>query len=484
MGVQLYTVRVVLEALGASDYGINNVVGGVVYMFSFLSATMATASQRYFAFEIGRGDQFQLRKTFSMTLLIYCLISIIIFFLLETLGVWFLGAKINIPVNRIAAANWVYQFAVVSFFLTMFQVPYNALVIAYERMNFFAYVGVLEAVLKLSVAYLLTTGSYDKLVLYAALNLGVTFLVAAISIIYCLTNFKESRFKYYWNKSLFYEITSYSGWNLFGSLAALMNNQGVNIVLNMFFGPIVNAARAIAFQINTALNLFVQNFMTATRPQITKYHAQGDNEKMVDLVYRSSKFSFFLLFLVSLPIMFEMPFILKIWLNEVPEYTILFARIIIVTTMFDCLSYSIQAAFQATGKIKLYQTIVGIMVILNIPISYFLFKSNFPPQAALYVIFCNVVLCLFIRLALLKKLILELSIKRYISKVLRPIFIVACLVGLAVYISTSLLQESFIRLCVTGIVSVFLTTITIVVFGTDREERAMVNEIIFKKINR
>lgn len=486
MGVQLYTVRIVLDVLGASDYGLYNVVGGVVSMLAFLSGTMSTASQRYFAFEIGRGDRKQLRNTFNMTLLIYILIGIIILLLLETFGLWFLNHKITMPANRIVAANWVYQFAIGSLFLTMFQTPYSAMVIAHERMNFFAYVGILEVVLKLVVVYLLMIGSYDKLILFGILNLIVTFLVTTINRIYCLKNFKESRFLYYWDKSLFKEIVSYSGWNLFGALAGIMNNQGINIVLNMFFGPVVNAARAVAFQINTALNQFVQNFMTATRPQITKYYAQGDNDKMLNLVFQSSKFSFFLLFLVSLPIMFKMPFILDIWLKKVPEYTVLFARLIIVGALIDTLSYSLMATVQATGKIKVYQALVGSVMLLNVPISFLFLKFGFSVETVFYIAIINSVVCLQIRLLFLKKMVCmqiggfyKIVLLRIVLVVLISVFCIACIARMTL--------APYISFFSVFICSFLLVPLTIYIVGIDRSEMKIVNKQIrtlFNKIAR
>ncbi|MFT4071745.1 MAG: oligosaccharide flippase family protein [Dysgonamonadaceae bacterium] len=477
MGVQLYTVRIVLDVLGASDYGLYNVVGGVVSMLAFLSGTMSTASQRYFAFEIGRGDSGQLRKTFSMTLLIYVLIGVIILLLLETVGLWFLNHKISMGVGRIYAANWVYQFAIVSLFLTMFQTPYSAMVIAHERMNFFAYVGVLEVILKLIVVYLLMFGSYDKLMLFGLLNLAVTFLVTTINRIYCLRNFEESHFQYYWNKSLFKEIMSYSGWNLFGALAGIMNNQGINIVLNMFFGPVINAARAVAFQISTTLNQFVQNFMTATRPQITKYYAQGNNEQMLKLVFQSSKFSFFLLFFVSLPVLLEMPFILKIWLKDVPQYTVLFAQLIIIGALIDTLSYSLMATVQATGRIKIYQSLVGSVMLLNLPISYLFLKFNFSVETVFYIAILNSIVCLQIRLLFLKKMV-KLKLQEFYKMVILRIVLVVLLSTVCIIPITKLSLEPYFTFFIVVSCSSIFVPLFIYIIGINKNEMKIINRQI------
>lgn len=483
MAVQLYTVRIVLATLGEVDYGLYNVVGGVVSMFVFFTATMTTASQRYFAFEIGKGDFEQLNKTFSLTLIIYCLMAGIVLVLAETIGIWFLNTKLVIPDNRIVAANWVFQFSILSFMFTMFQVPYDAIVIAREKMNVFAYVSILEVALKLGIVYLLGVLNYDKLIMYSILTFAVTVIITSIYKIYCLKNFKESHFSWFWDRKLFKEIVSYSGWNLFGATAGMMNNQGINIVLNMFFGPAVNAARGIAYQINAAISGFVQNFMTATRPQITKYYAQNETDKMLKLVFQSSKFSFFLLYIISLPIMMEMPFILKLWLKDVPDYTVLFARIIIITALVDSLSLSLMSGIQATGKVKKYQMVVGSLIILNVPISYLLFKFfNLPPETALLVVLFSSFLTIWFRLILLKEQITNLSFMSFFLQVIIPC---TCIV------ITSLIPFLFFKGKVEYNIFTFFSIMTfetiftlflIFFIGINREEKQVLLDVIQKKI--
>lgn len=483
MGVQLYTVRVILNTLGSSDYGLNNVVGGVVTMFAFLSSTMATASQRYFAYEIGKGNKDQLQKTFSMTLLIYCMIGVIILLLAETIGLWFLNNKMTIPPDRLTAANWVYQFAILSFILTMFQVPYDAMVIAHERMNIFAYVSILEVSMKLLIVYLLVILPSDKLITYAILGFCVTFIITSIYKTYCLRNFTESHFKYYWSKPLFKEITSYSGWNLFGAMASLMNNQGINIILNIFFGPVVNAARAIAFQVNTSLNQFVQNFLISTRPQITKYYAQGENDKMLKLVFQSSKFSFFLIFFFALPILFEIPFIFQIWLKNIPEYTVLFTRLIIIGALIDALSYPLMAAAQATGKIKGYQSIVGTTMLLNVPTSYILLKLGFEAEYVFYTAIVNSVVCLFIRLIMLRKMV-GLSVSCFATKVILRIIPVAIISIVCVYLIKQLQLISYLEFTTIFISSFLFVFFSSYLIGLDNQERYLVKDQVNKLIKK
>lgn len=485
MGVQLFTVRLVLETLGSEDYGINNVVGGIVSMFSFLSGTMAVSSQRFFSYEIGVGNKLKLHRLFSMTIVIYFFIAIVVLLFAETFGLWFLNNKMILPKGRLFAANWVYQFSLLGFFLSMFQAPYDSIIIAREKMSVYAFVSILQAFLNLFIVYLLVISPYDKLISYSLMGCVVTIFITSLYKVYCIRNFEESHFSWYWNKSMFIELASYSGWNMFGSLAAISMNQGINILLNLFFGPVINAARGIAYQINTTINGFVQNFMMATRPQIVKYYAQGDIEAMLKLVFQSSKFSFYLLFIITLPMLFLMPELLKIWLKQVPEYTVLFSRIILITSLIDCISYSVMAAFQATGKIKLYQMLIGSMIIMNIPISYFFLENGYQPQTALYVVLCNVILCLGIRIILLKKLIPELSIILFVEKVLFPIL----LVSFSAFTILYLISDQFIffssdyrRILIMSFASLVINITLIILIGINNEERTYYQNFIKRKI--
>lgn len=483
MGVQLYTVRIVLETLGSSDYGLNNVVGGVVSMFSFLSNTMSNASQRFFSYEIGRGSTVKLKRIFSLTLIIYCILGLIILILAETLGLWFLNYKMVIPPERILAANYVYQFAVIGFIFSMFQVPYDAIIIAREKMNVYAYLGILQTVLKLLVVYLLVISPYDKLITYSFFILLITISITSINKLYCVKNFKESHFEWYWNKTEFKEIISYSGWNLFGALAGLGNNQGINIVLNLFFGPIVNASRAIAFQVNMSINGFVQNFMTATRPQIIKNYSKGNIDEMLKLVYQSSKFSFYLLFIVSLPLLVYTEFILHIWLGNFPSYTVFFTRMIILTTLIDTLAYSLITAAQATGKIKRYQIIVGGCLMLNVPVSYIFFKLGYSPEIAFEIAFTNAIICLYLRLYLLK-LMIGLSILDFVKKVILKIVLVSILTFMPVYlINLKIGYSSILGVSLSAFLIVVWTIVVIYMVGIDATEKFFLKNMIdkFKK---
>lgn len=479
MAVSLYTVRIVFETLGVIDYGIYNVVGGIVIMLGFLSNTMTAASQRYFTFELGRNDLVKLKKTFSITMLIYIMVALFILIVAETVGLWFLNTQMTIPIERFEAAHWVYQFSVLSFMMTLFNIPYHASIIAHENMKVYAWVSIIEVGLKLAIVYLLLLFSFDKLKLYAILMFGATSIVTLIYRTFCIKKFIECRFSFYWEKSLFKEIISYSGWNLFGALAGAFNNQGVNIVLNIFFGPTVNAARGIAFQVNVAINQFVQNFMIAARPQIIKYYAKNEKDRMFNLIFKSSKFSFLLLFILSMPLLLETNFIIGIWLKEIPEYAILFIRLIIIVSLIDSLSYPLMTAAQATGKIKIYQLVVGGSMILNLPIAYLFLKQGYPPQTVFYISIINSGICLFLRLKLLKKMV-DLVITNYFSKVILPMLTITILAYVIPFILVLENDKGILRFILVTFTGLILTGFLILTFGLSKSERKYIIQIMNK----
>lgn len=483
MVISLYTVRVVLNTLGVIDYGIYNVVGGVVAMFSFLSKTMASASQRFFAFEIGRKNTPQLKKTFSLTVTIYGIISIIVLLLAESIGLWFLNYQMNIPLERMDAANWIYQFSVFSFVMTIMTIPYNAAIIAHENMKVFAYVSIIEVTLKLVIVYLLVIFSYDKLKLYALLLFGTTTLVTFIYRTICKQKYEECRFKFYWDRRLFNELMSYSGWNLFGAVSSIMNNNGINILLNIFFGPVVNAARGIAYQVSSTINQFVSNFITAVNPQITKHYAANEKEQMMKLVFQSSKLSFFLLFILSMPVLLETNFILLLWLDQLPEFVELFVRLVIITALIDSLSFPLMTAASATGKIKWYQIIVGGTLMLNLPVSYCFLKLGAPPQTTMYIAMGVSGVCLFLRLWLLRKMV-DLKINEYLQKVILSIILVSIISYILPLFLIFTFEEGLLRFLIVSGTSVFASIGTIYLVGIAQNERLLINQFLKNKIER
>ena len=338
MLVTLYTSRVVLNTLGVTDYGVYNVVGGVVAMFGFINSSMASATQRFITFALGKGDKDNLQKVFSTALQIHVLIAALIVVLGETVGLWFMYTQMQIPADRMDAAFWVLQCSIVSAVVMIISVPYNADIIAHERMSAFAYISIIEAVLRLAIVYLLLAFSYDKLILYAFLTLAVQLLIRFCYSSYCNKHFPESKYRHVWDKFLFKEMTGFAGWGMFSSLSGILSGQGLNMLLNVFFGPVVNAARAVAVQVQNAILQFIGNFQMAINPQITKTYANGEMEDMHKLMFRSAKFTFYLLFVVSLPVLFETNFILTVWLKTVPENTVIFLRIMICVSLLYPLS--------------------------------------------------------------------------------------------------------------------------------------------------
>ena len=337
MLVSLYTSRVVLATLGVEDFGIYNVVGGVITMFSFFNGAMSSSTQRYITFELGRGDFDQLQKVFQTSVNIHLLVALLILFLGETIGLWFFYEKMVIPASRMTAAFWVYQFSIITMMVMIVSVPYNAAIIAHEKMSIFAYISILEVLLKLGIVYLLYLTRSDKLIMYAALLCATQLLIRIVYGHYCSCHFKEVRYYWGWDLKLFKEMLYFGGWNLWGGFATVLFSQGINILLNMFFGPFVNAARGIAVQVQGAVTQFSTNFQTALNPQITKSYALGDFTYMHSLIFRSSKFTFLLLAVISFPILLETEMILQLWLNMVPAYTVVFVRLMLCITIIDAM---------------------------------------------------------------------------------------------------------------------------------------------------
>lgn len=422
MGVSLYTSRVVLQELGVSDYGIYGLVGGIVAMFGFFNAAMSSATQRYLSFDIGKNDTEKLSKTFSATLTIHIGIALLVLVLAETLGLWYVNYKMVFPEERTLAVNFVYQFSIAAAMLSIIQVPYNALIIARERMNVYAYVSIIEVVLKLIIVFLLVYFGKDKLITYSVLTFVVAFIIRMIYQMYCRRHFKESIYCFQYDKTFYKELISYSGWNLFGNIAAVARGQGINLVLNLFFGTVVNAAYGITVIIQGAIQSFVSNFQVAVNPQIIKNYAKGDLNAMQVLIFRASKLSFFLLFILSFPVMLNIDYILNLWLEDVPEHTSDFVRLGFIYLLIDSISYSLIIAVQATGKVKWYQIIIGSLIFLNLPVSYLVLKLGGSPESVYCVLIVITFLTLVFRMFFVKTL-LGFSPLSFIKKVILPILI-------------------------------------------------------------
>lgn len=477
MGVGFYTSRVVLNTLGVTDFGIYNVVGGIIGMLGFLNGTMAGASSRYIVFYLGKGDSKRLNEVFSTSVNIHLFMAGLILLLGETIGLWYLYNKFQVSVDRFDASFWLYQLSVGSTILTILNVPYNATIIAHEKMSAYAYISLIDIFLKLLIALSLQWMTCDRLIIYGILIFCVQALDFFIYRQYCKSNFKEVIYHRIWDKALTKEMTGFAGWNIFGSLATTCYTQGINLVLNLFFGPTVNAARGIAVQVQGVISQFVWNFQTALNPQITKSYAEKNISRMHNLIYASSKYGFLLLFCMALPVILETHILLKAWLGIVPEYTITFFRIIILISMVDATSNALITSALATGKIKKYQIIVGGILLLILPVSYFVLKLGANPESVFIVNLIFVVIAQVARLWMLRTMI-QLSIRIYIKKVIIPILgvsLVACVFPVTLHFY---IEESWGRVLLTVFISTISIIFSAVFFGLNSEERMFIQNKI------
>ena len=473
MAVSLYTVRVVLAVLGAEDYGIYNVVAGVVVLFGFVNGAMASGTQRFLNFYLGRGDTERVRETYSASLVIHAIIALVFVVLAETVGLWFVGSKLNIPEGRHGAAMAAYQLATVTSILNILRVPYNAVIIAYERMDFFAYISIIEAVLKLAVVFLLRLGSADRLILYAALLAAVSAAILLAYGLFCKKNFEAARFMRVRNAPLVREMTAFSGWSLFGAAANVSCSQGTNIVLNVFTNVTVNAAMGIANQVNAAVYSFVSNFQTAFNPQIVKSWAAGDGEGFRRLLIRSSKYSFFLLWLIVLPLYVNADIVLLLWLGEVPEYAVQFVRLTLVWSLIESINGLLYMAINAAGRIKLYQIIIGCINILNVPLTIFAFSLGFAPEWLLYIRIGVNVIALGFRVVFCRRMVCLPVQQFFAESVFRPLLIVFVSSAMTI-IAEKNIQGPYVSLFITSIVSLVSTSLLVFFVGMGRSERISV----------
>ena len=479
MLVTLYTSRVVLNTLGITDYGIYNVVGGVVMMFSVISSSLSSSISRFITYELGHGDFEKLKRIFSTSVNIQIGISILILVLAELFGVWFLNTKMNIPAERLSAANWVLQCSLLSFIINLISVPYNACIIAHERMSAFAYISILEAILKLAVVYMLLVSPYDKLATYAVLLVAVALIIRIAYSMYCRRHFEESRYMFVYDKPLIKEMTGFAGWSFFGNGAYMLNVQGVDMLINIFFGVTLNAARGVATQVQNAVMQFVNNFTVAVNPQITKSYAAGDKEYMNKLVCRGARFSYFLLFLFVVPIVCEADYILYLWLKIVPEHAPAFLRLALFGSLMMLLGNSMLTAISATGNIKRYQLWVTIVGCLVFPLTWVAFELGFPPEAT-YVIYIVIYFLLnFVRLYIAKGQ-LKFPACFYLKDVILRIVSVSIISFILPILFVNSIEQGFLRLCGTCVISLLSTSATIAVLGLEASER---KKIIVKIIS-
>lgn len=480
MFVSLYTSRIVLRALGVDDYGIYGVVGSTVAMFSILSGSLSSAISRFLTFELGRNDKEKLKIVFSTAINVQIVLAIVILLLVETIGLWYVNNKMEIPPDRLFAANWVFQFSIVTFVIGLISVPYNAAIIAHERMSAFAYIGIFEAVAKLLVAYLISVTAMDRLILYGFLLMLIAVIVRLVYGIYCRRKFEECTYLFVYDKKLLKEMTSFAGWNFIGASSSQLMNQGVNLLANNYFGLVVNAARGIATQVDSMLVSFVNNFTTAVNPQITKSYAVGDNEYMYYLIFRSAKFSYFLVMFFAIPIMGETDFLLNLWLdNIVPEHTVAFVRLALVASMIHVVSNPMITAMLATGNIKKYQIVVGGIGMLVLPIAWLFFHWGFPPEMAYMTIIFVFICQLVCRLCLMRSMI-GLSIKRFVKEVLLKIAAVSVFAVSIPLILCYCMEDGWQRFLLVGFASVISSGLSIFFIGLGNSERRFFLKILQK----
>lgn len=479
MAVTLYTSRIILHTLGVEDFGIYNLVGGVASSFIFFSSSLSNATQRYLNFELGSGDISKVRNIFNMSLLINSILALIVFIVAELIGVWLIDNKLVIPEERIFAASCVFHTTMLSLLLTFIGSVFDSVLIARENMKVYAYIGIIEAITKLLIAYCIVLSSFDKLILYSLLMFGLIFLIKAATAIYCFRHYQECKLQYYWNPMLFKEMFGFIGWNGFGTAVWMINEQGMNILMNLFFGPIVNAARAVATQVNSAINNFSNNFFTAVRPQIVKCYAAGDYNYFIKLIFASSRYSFYLIWLLCLPVIMRSDYILNLWLKDVPDYSVEFVRWILIYSSVNVLTNPIWSAIQAIGKLKRYIIIGSTVFLMAFPISYILLKLGYSPVISFQVLTVVRIAYLFVTIKILRDYI-NFSLKQYLSIVLLPITSVGILSFICTSFANGLFEQNFISLILISGVSILITLIFILLLGVTAEERLFVRNKILK----
>ena len=477
MVIGFITTRVMLKALGVDNYGINNVVGGLVSMFSMLSASLSGAVSRFFTFGLGKGNMKHLRVVFSTSINIHIVLAVIVLIAIETAGVWFLNHRMVIAPDRLEAANWVLQCSTIIFAINLLSVPYRAAIIAHERMSAFAYLTIFDATAKLLIVCAVYFYGGDKLKLLAVLNIIPTIISQVIYWRYCKHNFVECRYLYVYDKRLFAEIFSFAGWSFIGNTAGLMKNEGVNVVINLFAGTAINTARGIAMQVNGIVMQFISNFTMALNPQIIKDYATGQLKRMHKLMFQGTKLSYYIFMILSIPIIFEIEPFLQVWLGEVPAHTVLFTRLVMVLSLAEIVSHTLITAQTATGKIKVYQMVVGGILLLNLPISYLLLRWGCFPEVTVIVAIIVSQLCLVARLCFLRKMI-DFPVMEFVKKVYCNVIVVTAISLIVPAVCYLLISPGIVRFFVLCSLSVLSSIATIYFVGCNRDDRAMVVKMV------
>lgn len=471
MGVSLYTSRVVLNALGVNDYGVYNVVGGMVAMFGVISGSLSAAVSRFITFELGRNDFGKLKMVFATSFTSQLLIGIIVLIVAESVGIWFLNHEMNISTENMYGANWVLQCSILTFVVSIVMVPFMALIIAHENMKIFSMISIMEVMMKLGIVCSLYLFDENRLIYYSIFLLTMTLVINAVYFRYCYKNYSESRTGLGFDKHLLKRMTSFAGWNFIGSSSSILRNQGNNVILNLFFNTTVNAAYGLAMQVGGAVSQFAGNFMTAVNPQITKYYAQNELQPLWTLINRSSKFSFFLVMIFTVPLLINTEYILSLWLGIVPSHTVIFTQLALLFCLSETISSPLVTLQLANGNIRDYQLIVGGLQLMNLPLSYALLKIS--PNASIPLIVALVIsqCCLFARLIILKRMT-GFNILSFIKGVYGRILIVGTISFLPIYlISLFINNYSIWSLILNCIISIIWNVIIVLFVGCEISER-------------
>ena len=479
--VGLYTSRVVLNVLGVTDYGIYNVLGGIVAIFATLNNAMSSTSCRYITFYLGRGENNKLKQIFSTVTYVHFAIACVVILICETVGLWFFYNHMSIPPERVDVAFWLLQFSFAASFLSMINIPYTGLIIAHENMNIYAYISIFDVIMKLIIVFLIQVTPADKLLSYGFLILVVQAIDFIIYRYYCVRKYTESHLILFFDTKLFKELSSYFGWSILGNLAVVFNTQGINLLLNVFFGPAINAARGVAVQVQHIINQFVNNFQVALNPQIVKSYANEELDRMHQLMYASSKYGFLLLFILSFPVMLEADYILHLWLGNVPSYSDDFLRIILMSCMVNALANSSTVAAGATGKIKTYSIVVGGTVLIPLPVAYVVLHFIEKPETVFWVVLFFEVLALYLRLLFMRKMV-YLSLSIYFKKVIMPVIGVVISVIILPVLLHNILEQSFINVVFMIGLSFLLSLLAVYIIGLSKNERSFVLKTIKSKV--
>ena len=482
MLVSLYTSRVVLNTLGVEDYGIYNVVGGVVAMMGILNNSMSGATSRFLTYALGKGDAEDIKITFSSALTIHIVIALLVFVTAETLGLWFLNNKLVLPESRMYAANVVFHLSVLSSMLGIIQVPYNSCIVAHERMSIYAYVEILNVSLKLIVVYLLLCLNYDHLILYAFLLFMVSVLISFCYIQYCRRNFTEVRFRWVWDKKQLMPMLSFSGWDLYGNASVMLRQQGVSMILNMFIGPIVNTASGIAGTVNTVIMSFIHNVLMAIRPPIIKCYASGNFADMFSMMNWAAKICTTLMLMLTIPLLSETYFVLKIWLSIVPDYVVDFCRILLITSCFTSITSVINIGIHATGRIHLISFVSGTIIWLAVPVIYLLLSNGYHPNYAYY---CNGLvsaIVVWVNLFIIKHNLPQFSISVFLREGVFRSIIIGLFIAISIYYIHSTMLIGWYRLLLTVFVSILEGFGLTYFFLLSKSERNTVCERIKKRL--